>query len=169
MKKRLYLLRHAKAEPWNPAASDFARALSERGIRHARVLADWMKNSLQPPDTVLCSPARRTRETLAPLLAHWPQLRAATNYDAAMYGASMERLASLAADAFCHGDRLLMVGHNPGLHQFLISVLKREDAHRIHKMPTGALAVVGFPTGFGRDLHDAVLLHFKLRKELGLK
>ncbi len=169
MKKQLYLLRHAKAEPWNPAASDFARSLSEKGLRHARVVADWMQERLLAPDAVLCSPARRTRETLAPLLSRWPRLRDVTDYAAAMYGASPERLAGLAADAFSYSDRLLMVGHNPGFHQLLIELLEPESAGRIRKMPTGALAVIGFPTAFGRERHDGRLLHFKRRSDFGLK
>lgn len=169
MSKGLYLLRHAKAEPWGPSASDMARALSEKGIRHARVLADWMKDNLEAPDAVLCSPARRTRETLAPLLSRWPRLRDVTDYADAMYGAPLERLVSLAADAFSHSDRLLMVGHNPGLHQLLVYTLEQESAAAIHKLPTGALAVIEFSSPIIRDRHAGRLLHLIRKKDLGLK
>lgn len=164
--KQLYLLRHAKAEPWSPLGNDFSRTLSERGIRDAQTVADWALETLPAPDTVLCSPAKRTRQTLAPLLSQWPQLLSVTDYVDSMYGASLNMLCTLMEDAFSYSERLLMVGHNPGFEGLLISVLRPEQAAAIRKMATGTLAVIKFSDDFRRDAHDGKLLHRVRRKNL---
>ena len=159
MPQQLYLLRHAKAEPWSPLGNDFSRALSERGINDARLVAAWARETLPVPDTILCSPAKRTRQTLAPLLGHWPQLLSTTDYIDSMYGASLNMLLTLAEDAFSYSERVLMVGHNPGFEQLLISVLQRNQAAPIKRMATGTLAIIEFPSGFKREAHDGILKH----------
>jgi phosphohistidine phosphatase len=60
--KRLYLFRHAKAEP--QAKDDKARALTERGRHDAARMALAMRRHRYLPDYVLCSPAVRARESL---------------------------------------------------------------------------------------------------------
>ena len=100
MTHQLYLLRHAKTEPWSPLGNDFSRTLRTIGIRHAQAVADWALRTIPIPDTVLCSPAKRTRETLAPMLAQWPQLLSTTDYVDSMYGASLHMLLTLTEDAF---------------------------------------------------------------------
>jgi len=119
--KQLYLLRHAESEPWNPLGNDFSRKLSEIGVRDAQTVSEWAIETLPVPDTVLCSPAKRTRQTLAPFLTHWPQLLSVTDYVDSMYGASLNMLCTLMEDAFSYSERLLMVGHNPGFEGLLIS------------------------------------------------
>lgn len=165
MEQQLYLLRHAKAEPWSPLGNDFSRPLSSKGTRHARAVSLWAEGALAAADTVLCSPAKRTRETLAPLLSKWPQLLSATDYVDSMYGASLNMLLTLAEDAFSYSQRLLMVGHNPGIENMLRYILQAEQAATIHKMATGTLAVVEFPGGFRRDTTNGSLLHLLRRKD----
>jgi len=164
MTQQLYLLRHAEAEPWNPLGNDFSRPLSSIGNRHSQLLSAWALETLSCPDTVICSPAKRTRETLAPLLAHWPQLLATTDYIDSMYSASLHMLLTLAEDAFTYSERLLMVGHNPGIQALLINLLHPEQAVEIKKMETGNMAVVEFPDKFKRHTRTAKLLHL-IRKD----
>ena len=68
-------------------------------------------------------------------------------------------LLTLAVDAFSYSERLLMVGHNPGFEEMLISVLQKEQAARTKKMATGALAIIEFPGNFRRDARDGILKH----------
>lgn len=164
MTNRLYLLRHAKAEPWSPLGNDFSRSLSSKGTQHAMLLSEWALKTLQPPDTILCSPAKRTRETLAPLLAYWPQLLAHTDYIDSMYNASLNMLLTLAGDAFSYSERLLMVGHNPGIEQMLINVLQHKQAVNIQHMTAGTLSVIKFPGGFKHDVSNGSLLHLISRE-----
>ncbi|MCW8926146.1 MAG: histidine phosphatase family protein [Xanthomonadales bacterium] len=164
--QQLYLLRHAKAEPWSPLGNDFSRPLSDKGKRHAQALSSWAVDTLDPPDTVLCSPAKRTRETLAPLLAKWPQLLSATDYVDSIYGASTDMLLTLAVDAFSYSQRVLMVGHNPGFEYLLLKLLQVDHAAEVKKMATGTLAVIGFPAGFKGVPGNGCLQHLTKGKDL---
>ena len=166
MTRQLYLLRHANAEPWSPLGNDFSRSLSSSGTRHAQLVSGWALETLPPPDTVLCSPAKRTRETLAPVLSCWPKLLATTHYVDSMYGASLNMLLILAEDAFSYSERLLMVGHNPGIQNMLINVLHQSQATSVQKMATGTLAVINFPGDFKRDARDGKLLHLIRQSDL---
>lgn len=166
MIQQLYLMRHAKADPWSPLGNDFSRSLSTEGTNHAQLVSKWVQDTLQTPDTVLCSPAKRTRETLAPLLARWPKLLATTDYVESMFGASLNMLLTLAEDAFSYSERLLMVGHNPAIENLLINVLQKQQAANIGHVSAGTLAVIEFPDGFKRDAHAGKLLHL-IRKEPG--
>jgi phosphohistidine phosphatase len=167
MEKQLYLLRHAKAESWNPIGNDFSRALSPKGTHHAKAVASWATDTLALPDTVLCSPAKRTRETLAPILSIWPQLLSTTHYVDSMYGASLNMLLTLAEDAFSYSQRLLMVGHNPGFENMLINTLRAE--HTNQKMATGTLAVIEFPDSFKREAANGSLVHLLRRKDCSIE
>ena len=164
MTQQLYLLRHAEAEPWNPLGNDFSRALSASGKQHAQLVSDWAFETLSRPDTIICSPAKRTRETLAPLLAKWPRLLATTDYVESMYNASLTLLLTLAEDAFSYSERLLMVGHNPGIATMLINTLQPEQAIEVRSMDTGTLAIIEFPETFKRQVRTGNLLHL-IRKD----
>ncbi|MGD9021331.1 MAG: histidine phosphatase family protein [Lysobacterales bacterium] len=168
MGRQLYLLRHAKAEPWNPLGNDFSRPLSEMGKRHAMAVAEWATLNLEMPDTVLCSPSRRTRETLAPLLAKWPRVLSTTDYVDSMYGAPPDMLLTLAADAFSYSQRLLMVGHNPGFEAVLCAALLADEAASVHRMATGTLAVIVFERGFKAASPNGRLLRLLQREDLSL-
>jgi len=165
MNQQLYLMRHAKADPWSPLGNDFSRSLSAEGVNHAKLVSKWVQETLPAPDTVLCSPAKRTRETLAPLLARWPKLLSTTDYVESMFGASLDMLLTLAEDAFSYSERLLMVGHNPGVENLLINVLQQQHATNIGHVAAGTLAVIDFPEGFKRGAHAGDLQHLIQRKD----
>ena len=165
MEKQLYILRHAKSEAWSPLGNDFSRSLSHTGAQHAEALSSWALETLSAPDTVLCSPAKRTRETLAPVMSKWPQLLSSTEFIDSMYGASLNMLLTLAEEAFSYSERLMLVGHNPGFENLLINVLQAEQAAGIHKMATGTLAVVEFSGEFRRYARKVKLLHRRRRKD----
>jgi phosphohistidine phosphatase len=154
----LYLLRHAKAEPGGASLPDHDRPLAERGRRNARALAAWLRDRREGPpalDLVLCSTARRARETLEPLLAIWPAPPPVL-YERGLYlcgpSAILMRLQRLAAGQ----DRVLVVGHNPDFHQLATwaagSGADAALAALREKYPTGALAVIDFGAAGWRDV-----------------
>ena len=61
--KRLSLLRHAKSDRTDPAAADFDRGLTGRGRQAAPAMGRYLRRQKLVPDIVLCSAARRARET----------------------------------------------------------------------------------------------------------
>jgi phosphohistidine phosphatase len=62
--KRLYLLRHAKSSWDDPTLVDQDRPLAPRGRRAVKVMANHLRREGIAPQLVLCSPSRRTRQSL---------------------------------------------------------------------------------------------------------
>ena len=138
--RQLILLRHAHAESATSGQDDLARPLSETGREEARAAGDWLREHGLQPDRVLSSSAVRTRETLAAL----GDIGAGEIYeDASIYEASPGTLASL-ADANRDAERLLLVGHNPGLEQ-LAALMHSGQTGDYRGMPPGGIAVLTLP------------------------
>lgn len=166
MSQTLYLIRHGEAESWSPMGNDFARALTPGGAKHLKLLSDWMKANLEIPDTILCSSANRTRQTLAPILAHWHQRLSGTDYVDSMYNAGMDVLMTLLEDAFSYCDCVLMVGHNPAIENLLKYLLRSVHSDGMGHYAPGTLSVVRFENGFSRESTRVQLVH--LLKETDL-
>lgn len=136
--RELILLRHAHAEPAAADQVDLDRPLSSEGLAEAEAAGRWLKEHQLVPDRVLCSPSRRTRETLEAVLA-------AVGYvdqrlDDGVYDASPGNLMTL-VDQHRDVDRLLLVGHNPGLER-LSALLHTGQSTDFRGMPPGAIAVL---------------------------
>ena len=69
--KVVYVLRHAKSSWKDPSQPDSDRPLAPRGRRAARAMADHLRREGIQPSLILCSPARRTRETLELVRAYY--------------------------------------------------------------------------------------------------
>lgn len=122
---RLILFRHAKTEARAPGGEDIDRALVERGRADAERMGHILARSGLVPDLVLVSPAVRTRQTWALAAPAFPPTR--VEIREGIYEATVEELADeLAADLFGAGT-VMIVGHNPSLHELAINML--EDAH----------------------------------------
>lgn len=117
---RLLLLRHAKAVagtgPQDEAA-DHARDLSERGLADAAALGEAMRRLA--PDLVLVSSARRARRTLERLGPLGNPGPAVSVLDRLYLADAAELLGTLRAVDEAVGV-LLLVGHNPGLHELAL-------------------------------------------------
>jgi len=136
--RHLLLLRHAKSSWANPDIEDIDRPLNKRGKRAAADLGKWLREARWIPDEVLCSAARRTRETCDRLkLDTEPTLRED------IYEAPPGAL--LAAVQGARGSRVLMVGHNPGIGALAQILAAEKPRHtRFDDYPTGALTILRF-------------------------
>jgi phosphohistidine phosphatase len=160
--KRLYLLRHAKAEAQAEARDDKSRALSERGRHDAAKMALHMRRMKYLPDFVLCSTSLRTRETLE----YW-SVAIAENPKAqfvdALYLAEPETMLSLLKRAPEKAEALMIVAHNPGTEQIAMTLLREELKPRERdqvdameeKYPTAALAVIDLDVDAWKDVKPA--------------
>lgn len=139
----LCLLRHAKSS-WNdPSLSDFDRPLNDRGKDARKLIKRWFKDNKVSPDLVICSPSKRTRETLEPLLDLWktkPEIVYAEETYEARASDLHEVLRKRAKDA----RNVLLVGHNPGIQNLALDLI--QDGYDKHvkrlrsKFPTGGIA-----------------------------
>ena len=139
--RELILLRHAHAEPAVPGQADFDRPLSAEGLAEAEAVAAWLRDKALVPDRVLCSPSRRTRETLDAVIEAVGNLD--KRLDASIYEATPGTLAGL-VDAHRDAERLLLVGHNPGLER-LVALLSSGQSGDYRGMPPAAVAVLALP------------------------
>ena len=162
--KSLYILRHAKAAPEN-REGDAERPLMKRGRKAAAAMGEYLAGLQPPPRLVLCSSSRRTRETLdevLPALERAPQLL----FEDALYLASASRLLERLQHLPEQADSVLMIGHNPGLHQ-LAAGLASEPAELAESFPTAALAVLHVASRWSAlRAHQAKLVDFKTPKAL---
>jgi phosphohistidine phosphatase len=61
--KRVWVMRHAKAERDGASLPDVERPLAKRGVREAAGIGRWLAAHGGPPDLLASSPAVRARET----------------------------------------------------------------------------------------------------------
>jgi phosphohistidine phosphatase len=149
----LSLFRHAKSSWADPSLEDFDRPLAPRGLKAAPMMGAFLAE--QPrPELVLCSPARRTRDTLALVAELIGEPR--TFFPASLYLATQETLlASIGAtnDTVRH---LMLVGHNPGLHALATTLIGPDESPAAKslnaKFPTAGLAVIIFQVEAWRDI-----------------
>jgi phosphohistidine phosphatase len=151
------LLRHAKSSWPSSGMQDAARPLSERGEAAARLMGAYMAHHALIPDRILCSPARRTRETLAGIATQWPANMDVV-FDQRLYAATPQSILSVVRVQDEAARTLLVIGHNPGLQEaaeLLIAAGDVELRERLReKFPTAALAVVDFAIDKWRNIHE---------------
>jgi phosphohistidine phosphatase len=143
----LLLLRHAKAERAIPGAPDRDRALIERGRKDAGRIGAYMASHGLAPDRVVLSPAVRVQQTWKHAAAAFKPLPAAATADK-LYDASAGAIFAVIQEAPAAARSLLVVGHNPGLHELALMLIASGDVEareRLReKLPTAGLVIVDF-------------------------
>ena len=150
--RRLMLLRHAKTETDAPSGRDQDRRLDQRGQRDAAQMGNWIASHPPVPEAVLVSHAVRARQTwdlawqamkdrvAAPEVEILPEL----------YGADPAQILETIRTATIPTDpaQLLLVGHNPGMHELALALTGSGDAaarrELARHLPTSGLAILDF-------------------------
>jgi len=150
--KRLYLLRHAKSSWKDTSLSDHDRPLAGRGRRAAKAIARYLREQDIQPELVVCSTARRARETLdriEPVLGA-PAVQVEDDLYAASADALLERLRSVPDDV----ASVMLIGHNPGLQELALDLARRSDTvvELEAKYPTAAVATLEVPIASWQEL-----------------
>ena len=143
-KARLVLLRHAKSDWYSGVPGDFDRPLAARGRKDAPRVGKWMKKNGIVPEIILCSPAVRTRETLAAVNGKLGVEHIV--YEDAIYGASPGALLGLVEKYSRDSSNLMITGHNPGMDELLCFLCGTQPplTETGKLMTTAAVAVLGF-------------------------
>jgi len=159
--RRLILFRHAKAEPRAAGEDDFDRPLAPRGREDAALVGRALATQNLAPDCALISPARRTAETWIWARDAFPRIRAELNR--ALYDASVDDLRAAIDQVADRCDTLIVVGHNPGLHELAVELLidagaSAAEVERVAaRFPTATAAVYQIDP-VGRAALEDVLL-----------
>jgi phosphohistidine phosphatase len=160
--RRLYLLRHAKSSWKERGLVDHDRPLAGRGRRAAKAVARHLREQGVEPELVLCSTARRARETLEGIE---PALgRGAVRVEPELYGARPAALLARLQEVPASVRSVMVIGHNPGLEQLALLLARRGSKVQAleAKFPTGALATLAFrgPGWTALDRRTADLIEF---------
>jgi len=154
---RLMLLRHAKTEKAEGGMSDYARPLNGRGKSDAPVIGAYMAHHALIPDLVLVSTAERARQTWERVADELPKPPRRVVYEERLYNAGGEAIIALVKGTAATVRTLLVVGHNPGLHDAarrLIASGDVETRERLNEgLPTSGLAVIDFAGKDWRKMH----------------
>lgn len=167
----LILLRHAKSSWNNPALDDIDRPLAKRGISDAPLIGRAMAERGIDPELVLCSSARRTRDTFDLVL---PELRVEPRivYDGALYHAHPDAMLKMLQAIPPGTNRVMLVGHNPELQSFALDLVGAGPKHfrdrLTTKYPTAGLAVINFAAGLWKniDVNSGTLNLFLVPRDL---
>ena len=168
--RSVILLRHGKSSWADSTLTDFDRPLAPRGKRASKHIATYMRKKGIRPTLVLCSPARRTRETLETIK---PALGKACSIEFVpeLYAASAHELLEQLQCVRDSIGAVMLIGHNPGLQQLarLLASRGTDLAKLEEKFPTGSLATlsVGSDSWGGLRPGDAKLVDYVVPRDLG--
>jgi len=129
--RTLILMRHAEA---GGGARDHDRPLTPDGARDAAAAGEWIRAAMSPVDAVLCSTARRTRQTL-----EQTRIEAATTFADELYGGGvgdiLEQVRLLPESA----RTALVIGHAPGIPSvaFELATVAEQEDDQIDANPDG--------------------------------
>ena len=157
--RRLMLLRHSKTEPDAPSGRDQDRRLDNRGRHDAAEIGGWIGRHPPFPDLVLVSHAIRAHQTweiawqAMKELVGEPQVELMPE----LYGADpAQLLQTIRMASATDPQHLMIVGHNPGMHELALALAGSGDA-RGHKaladnLPTSGLAIFDFAVDDWNDV-----------------
>jgi phosphohistidine phosphatase len=149
--RRLMLLRHARTENDAPSGRDQDRRLDDRGRLDAAEIGGWIAGHPPFPDAVLVSTAVRSHQTWDIV---WNSMKGTVPPPKVellpeLYGADPSALLQIVHAASADDpQRLMLVGHNPGLHELAFALAGSGDAAArkalADNLPTSGLAVIDF-------------------------
>jgi phosphohistidine phosphatase len=118
MSVELLLLRHGHSSVSPPAwddRGDFGRRLSGHGEQQAKQVGDWIRNHELLPDAIVCSSAVRTEGTAKAVCVGAGLDESMVRFEDSIYEAEVHHLVEALSNTQAQVQRLLFVGHNPGL------------------------------------------------------
>ena len=143
MLRELLLLRHGKSD-WNSNTDDFDRPLKDRGKRAAQRMGVWLATHDKIPDTIISSPAERALSTAEKCGKAMGQGTDNILQQQKFYHADSNDFFDVLRKIPASASRVMLVGHNPGLEDLLISLTdgaaKPEEDGKL--LPTATLALL---------------------------
>ncbi len=147
--KKLLLLRHAKSCWEDSSLADHDRPLKPRGVKAARRIGQLIGAQHCCPDLVLCSTAVRAKETLRLVLEEIDGTPP-VEYVERLYHCSLDVFVSVLQSIPWDLPVVMLVGHNPGLEEFLSHLTGQPQT-----MPTGALGRIELDLSQWSDFNSA--------------
>ncbi len=154
--KTVTLLRHAKSDWSDSTLRDFDRPLNGRGERAAALMGSWARREGLRFDAIVASPAARVRDTFARFVQSYGH-DGEPAWDKRLYLASAATIDEVIGGAAGEDETLLVVGHNPGLEEFILAHVPDQGEGGLRgdvaeKFPTAAIAVLDFDVAQWSDI-----------------
>ena len=161
--KHLTLIRHAKSS-WDAGVlTDRERPLNDRGRRDAPVMGRRLGERSPAPDLIVASPALRAQETANAIAAALEYATDRIATESAIYEAMVADLLEVVRNLDPQHDRVALVGHNPGITDFITEVTR----DRIDNVPTCGVVELCFDASWAEFPGEiAELIHFDYPKKL---
>ncbi|MDD5370021.1 MAG: histidine phosphatase family protein [Anaerolineaceae bacterium] len=145
--KTLLLMRHAKSSWKEQDLKDRKRPLSKRGKRNAPQMGKLVHEKELIPQLILSSSAVRAKETTE-LFCQALGYQGEVRYLDELYMAEADEILAVLAPLPDDLERVMVIGHNPGLESLLPMLTKRVAA-----LPTAAIAYLAVPVDSWKDIH----------------
>ncbi|HEY5653224.1 MAG TPA: histidine phosphatase family protein [Pontiella sp.] len=134
MSKTLYLMRHADANWANGYTSDFDRSLNSHGLRDSSKIGALLKHRNTLPETIVCSSAKRTVQTLQKLDLGVKSI----TFNQDMYEASTQELLRIIQSLDNGYASAMLIGHNPGISRLITHLTGTQS----RALPTCGMATI---------------------------
>ena len=139
--KRLILMRHAKSDRDTTDKPDFERPLAKRGTEEAPVMGKFLRKEKLIPDLIICSPAKRAKETLELVVKEFKQ-DVKIEFDKDIYDKEDAGVINIIKNTKDSVDTLMIVGHNPTLESLVYTLIS--DMIPYDKFGTCGVGVIDF-------------------------
>ena len=164
MSRTLVLLRHGKSD-WSTGEEDYDRPLKKRGRNASTLVGKWLKTHDQVPDFVVASSAKRAMQTAEIACEAMGLQNKNKKSRKHIYLATPEDLLYVLEDCPEQAQRVMLVGHNPGLEELLYYLLNGrltipEDGKI---MPTATVAILHMPDSWSKLECGSAELEFLVR------
>ena len=146
--KTLYIVRHAKSSWDDPSLADFDRPLNSRGRRDAPRMGKRLKEQNILPDLIFSSPAKRALSTAKRIAEELGYSKHAIETNEDLYHASEEEILSVLQGFSDKHSAVLMVGHNPGLTDFVNALMNLN----IFNIPTCGIATCSLDVSSWKEI-----------------
>ena len=137
--KTLIIMRHGKSSWKDKKMKDIDRPLKKRGHKDAQQMGTLLCEQELVPQKILCSPAKRTRQTAEELVDKC-NFGGEVDYIDSLYMPESSIIMDLVASLPDELERVMVIGHNPGL-EGLVQILSGE----VESLSTAAVAHLVLP------------------------
>lgn len=154
---RLLMMRHAKSSRDDPELGDYDRPLNERGRNAAAFMGGHLSGQGLVPERILCSSARRTRQTLSRLLDDLDG-EIEVRLMRGLYEASASDIVDAVAALGGSRPTMMVIGHNPALQAATVSLIGTGNPMLVRavetQFSTAAVAVIDFDNRRWSDIRE---------------
>lgn len=148
--KHLMLMRHAKSSWKNAKLPDKERPLTKRGEKDVPKMVELLEDRNLLPQVILTSTALRCRQTANAILDHCTDeitFRAVEALYMAEPAGIIEVLKTVDDAAGGSAQRVMVIGHNPGLEGLLQGL-----SGAVESLPTASIACIELPIEHWADI-----------------